>query len=819
MIRSAKSDIRDLDAIRSAIYRDQKKSTPAVFLDACGSLSELGKSNIPRKTKEFYDTFYAKSKVVVVVKGKKDALAKDEVMRVLQSFEEKSEMKVKVFVPPVSRGWNIPELKKNYFVFTQSDLRPRLKYYVWFVATSAHQDTLTFISQVLEDLLLEILIKKKRLAEMVEVDCSFLTDIVQLSIVVDLTRKGRSNPSLVILSLKEIISGLEEYNTESDFENWSKSLRIEYLLSPLGDDWIDLITGIANNYARLGITRILGGTSFPRKYDKKDTALYIETIEHSSFVVVYNNQFEVEECGDNNLLAFFKSDVSFDDKYGTQKESSKIAYCLDKEAKLPGNSFASFSIGAIATLKLLNHFNNPDLDLEDIYFNPRNYEASETFVESLRQHEPSQKLELVKPDQFAPKYFSYMVSDRFKIKMSVVFAVFNLDLEATKETANWMKYYSTILNRRAKMYTLQLEKYRHEISFETNSLGMILKVAFLSDNAEYLLEVGLREIFLEEIHEDEHLFALDSLYEVRLDKETDLYEKANHLAIKSFYPYIAGPDDQIDFVKTLYLSKKWPKKLPEFFIGWTHVHQAEVGFNQSRLLDTLSSHPEGLKGIGNATVVKMQPKVFLFVKEGFQTGEPENVLAYTSCHLLGIGSPENSVMADLLSEILSNLAYDELRTKENIGYIVLFDKLEARKELYTCLTIQSEKDEDFVQKKAEEFYKKAETYLHTLDEAVLHSILTDQITKSSHKQEDMEEEAEFWFYTFYAGLDESFMEKKKRILSVTTTSTLYSYYIEKYKVNPIRIIAEAVHPSKTTTGFQIESPDIYPQDATITTLQ
>jgi insulysin len=85
------------------------------------------------------------------------------------------------------------------------------------------------------------------------------------------------------------------------------------------------------------------------------------------------------------------------------------------------------------------------------------------------------------------------------------------------------------------------------------------------------------------------------------------------------------------------------------------------------------------------------------------------------CYYIGKNTLYNSNSANMIIKILNTLFFDDLRTKNQLGYLVSMYKKMYIDNIYIIQKIQSEKDIDFIKTKLNEFNDKLIEYINNVD--------------------------------------------------------------------------------------------------------
>lgn len=108
-----------------------------------------------------------------------------------------------------------------------------------------------------------------------------------------------------------------------------------------------------------------------------------------------------------------------------------------------------------------------------------------------------------------------------------------------------------------------------------------------------------------------------------------------------------------------------------------------------------------------------------------------------------IGSPSDAELRaqlQLLSQIAKEPTFNQLRTQEQLGYIVMSGMTEQAGSLYFRFLVQSEKKPDYVETRIEAFMDWLKEHLETLSEEDFEKQKASLIAKKEEKPKNLGEE-------------------------------------------------------------------------------
>lgn len=124
--------------------------------------------------------------------------------------------------------------------------------------------------------------------------------------------------------------------------------------------------------------------------------------------------------------------------------------------------------------------------------------------------------------------------------------------------------------------------------------------------------------------------------------------------------------------------------------------------------------------------------------------EPNSALTYY-CHVGNISNPRSRATFRLLAQILHEPAFNVLRTKEQLGYIVYASEWQGTESVGLRILVQSEKDPKYLESRADAFLVHMRSTIEMMDEAHFQEQKDGLIRKWNEKLKNMNEETiRFW---------------------------------------------------------------------------
>ncbi|SCU84320.1 LAFA_0D09318g1_1 [Lachancea sp. 'fantastica'] len=266
------------------------------------------------------------------------------------------------------------------------------------------------------------------------------------------------------------------------------------------------------------------------------------------------------------------------------------------------------------------------------------------------------------------------------------------------------------------------------------------------------------------------------LYEVPYSQVSDVY---NSIVNERSWTIL----EKIDVVKQLsyeHLKSFIPTMYEQFFFE-TLVHgnfKQEVAIEIDELIKilALSDIKVGhLKSSKPRSVLLPEGKTFFYEQ---QLADDKNI---NSCiqHVtqLGVFSEELSAKAALLAQLIDEPAFDTLRTKEQLGYVVFSSALNTHGTINLRILIQSERDTAYLESRIESFLTKTEKNIDEMSEDEFEGHKTALCKTLLQKYKNLSEEHIRFTTTIYVG-DYNFVnkERKARLIEKLSKAEILQFY-------------------------------------------
>jgi insulysin len=252
------------------------------------------------------------------------------------------------------------------------------------------------------------------------------------------------------------------------------------------------------------------------------------------------------------------------------------------------------------------------------------------------------------------------------------------------------------------------------VAVTDGSKGISLSVSGYSQSANALLESVLKQMRQPDF--DETRFAAIKDRKVRALQNavfTDAWQQARELERKLFWKHYATPEEQLAVAKDLTADsiKRYAKTLFKRgnveMMAYGNVSQGEAEALARGVVKTLKLKPLDAHKVFERKTLKLN------------AGEPvvsTNILkvnnsAFRQGILLGEANAKNRAAAHMVSTFFADLYYGEMRTRQQLGYIVGGYHSESEGKLHARFIIQSA---DY---SADELMERSNTFLATLPAA------------------------------------------------------------------------------------------------------
>ncbi len=124
------------------------------------------------------------------------------------------------------------------------------------------------------------------------------------------------------------------------------------------------------------------------------------------------------------------------------------------------------------------------------------------------------------------------------------------------------------------------------------------------------------------------------------------------------------------------------------------------------------------------------------------------------CHIGDQAKPRLRITLRLLAQIMSEPAFNVLRTKEQLGYTILCREWRGPEYIGLCVTVQSEKHPRYLETRIEAFLIHMRGVLESMDEAAFEEHKSGLVAEWTQKLRNLREETDrFWTHIETGYLD------------------------------------------------------------------
>ena len=806
-------NLQSLDVICGALYPGELyKTASPLLIDPTGNNQTLDVPNIHEIVKDFYDRYYDKSKVVMVTSGHLPEEVRQAVDMKLKQFDEKSEMKSNQGSTTGNMSWVMPNFTQDYFIFKNSTEAPLFHYFFNIEYGQNHSAEINLLGKILNDSLYQSLVIDTGFAEEVEVELDIFKGATTVVLQLTLSNSGTNRfPQITKIVFSAIVNLMSQLNHDT-FKTWQRASKAAVFLDNIEDKEIDLIAQLATNYAEHGFKEVFTAGKIPKNLNLKTIIDITEHILKSPLLVVYNGPLPEGAFDSTQSLGRVFMGL---DRVNFRDIPEYIQTKLDVMLKGKGThykfEFSSFSLDRQYLLKLLLFAAVENFPIRPV--DPAIGLPSVEYLLQLTQYEPTGLFFRQQNENSSVVVF---INEKHQDKLTSIFINLSPDEFPSKETYIWMKYYTEILNRRAKRITRNYAKYNTRCFFTLDAYGINMRIELNTNNPEQLVNGLVDELFFgEQISIEEHQSALGKLTEI-LDDDKDLYW-LNRVALnKTLLPYIAGQKDLELFKQNMEDgSITRPLELSKLYWSLVFVQQTSKGIDLDKLADALRRLEHRENQFMQQSPIELEPLKVLLVREDLTMGEYSDTKAYVSCHRLGPSNERNFVIVTLMDQVLYNVAFSFLREQNGIGYIAGTRMLETRNTTFWCVYSQSDKQLSVIEELMEEFLFKSEQFLSSMSEEsfattkkIVRQMLENYFTSPA-------EEAMFWYYATLRGYDENFLKNAIGILDGFTIEEFLREYLQSHKTDPRRVILESMHRSLLNYDLPLIKQIYQPQATTV----
>ncbi|CAG8782773.1 45453_t:CDS:10 [Gigaspora margarita] len=434
--------------------------------------------------------------------------------------------------------------------------------------------------------------------------------------------------------------------------------------------------------------------------------------------------------------------------------SSKLLKGLDKKEKWFGVEYKMEPINEKLLKAIQNPNLHPDLNLQPPnIFIPSNFE-----VNKLTNITPRTRPDLIKDTMLSRLW--YKKDDTFWIpKVGALFLIRSPLAHSTPLNAVKTRLYVDLVVDAFAEYAYDAEIAGISYYFYTYDEGIVVSVRGYNDKAPLLLLKVVEKMksiqicpkrfqkIKEELKRQYDNRSLDSpnyqaMYYKRYaitqkiwsyKEKSNLLEKIQYEDVQQFYPTL--------FNQVL-------------FEGFVHGNMSrEEALDMIKILeDSFKPCEEILKTqlVGNRTVCIPDGKKFVYSMDVPDEKEINSAIEYY-VQVGDVQDRELRAKLALIGQISDEPSFDQLRTKEQLGYLVWSMVEEGIGSMAYRIVIQSEKDPIYLENRIEDFLTKLQTIIEEMSEENYEKQITSLISKKLEKPKNLSEESYRHWYHICSG--------------------------------------------------------------------
>lgn len=313
--------------------------------------------------------------------------------------------------------------------------------------------------------------------------------------------------------------------------------------------------------------------------------------------------------------------------------------------------------------------------------------------------EPGLSLFYAKDTEFERPQVSYQIRIRQPKTLGKLSAVVMRD------------FYATVLNEIINEQAYAASVAGLSIAVVDTAKGISLAVSGYNQSAKTLLDEVLQHMRSPDL--DEARFEAIKERKVRELQNAvfaDAWRQAMQVERKLFYEYYFTPEEQLPIAADISLNKLKKYALRLFkkgnveMIAYGNVSQTEAELLARQVVSTLKLKPVAVRDVYDTRVLTLEKGKKVITSNNLKV----NNSAYRQGFLLGEATPQNRAATAMISNFFADLYYSEMRTRQQLGYIVAGFTTEHENNLYARFIIQSA---DY---SADKLLALSETFLATL---------------------------------------------------------------------------------------------------------
>ena len=762
-----------------------------IFRNGCGNTRTLAHPDVPQKVKQFYDQYYAKSKVSFITLGDSSKLDLDAVGQVIGKAAQKTVMKDRPSSPDGEfQSVRAPKATQDLLIFIDSKYKNFISFLYFIDVEKSQMQSLEFLRHVISTNLAYILLDELKEAVSADVVLSFEDSFAFLEVKVVPTISARKSPSQLLNTISDFLNNLHVFNSLDSFTKVTRYSRLAFYLQKKVTDDMGLLGSLNSNFGLFGLKQLFIGSGLLTRYKEKEVKLLADRIRISNKYVLVMGDFDHATAPVvNNYLDFFHTDLTRDNNFGTE---TNVASKIQLEHSIPevGIFYSffrlhreDFSKHLKAALASPAASDTPSFSkVVDNLFVP-----TISFLQDLSTFKQSDEFSIQ-----SARPFVVVVNEKYAFpNVNILFRLNFAFSSPSRESFIQMEYFRAILVARMSSLSIQFEQFRNKVSINLEEDGLVVSAHLIPDSVQPALTLIMRHLQDAAITKPEHETALDHLRKAS-DKKEKPFTDARKIFSRSLFPNQANHQDFKAFIKQ---NLQWHQgqAMPQIHIDHTHLEYARYhDFDVENVKSALAAFPNSKAGFASVESLPFpQGKILLY--RGEKSNPSDKNSGYFSAFLLGPGTPQVMAKAGLLDRLINDQVFEYLRNQKHLGYVTTCFPFRVGKLGVFAFVVQGDKPIQEIEQEVENFFLVAENYLRTLEPATFQTAVKTLLEMLKIPFQNPEDEAKYWFRRVEEGYSLHYIEEMKAALATSTQQEMLDFYLEHFKNSPRRIITQAVN--------------------------
>lgn len=788
----------------------QDKKHPAFHM-GYGNRKSLDKPDIPKKVKEFYDAYYDKSKVTMLTIGNKESFDINGLKKELETSIRTSSMKPYPAKDEHLLMLHAPKTPQDTYILLDHKSSNVIQY-MYIINLEAEDLThLTFVKIVLKRVLDEMLIRKNKVALSVSVSSDFKQNFAFLSIEVVPTISARKFPAQIHAAVADLVQNIYQYLDKYDdmaIFRWK-----EYMLQSKSSSTMSRLSQMLRNLELFGIGKMFSGDSLLEKYRESTMASILTQLRETGRYVTVVGNFDKEKEFTNNFNLLFSEEVSKNDGFGADT-SAKSKLRLNRRVEEYEVDYASTTLSRHFSDALIRDaIKDKRLELPKVVTQDEHVPTIKQ-IQDLMNYVPGKNRQKLETGQVNYTDFS---NDKYNIPMASFYMLMNFDQTVNKKAYLDVSYWLSILKFRLLPILMEATNFRNSIALNHDTTGLSLSINSLPQSSLSLLKSLIGIIKTKEITQEEHEFAIDLIYRIGQVRDKPSNDASSAI---SRYVYEDSPSqaDKSAYAKEHAKFVKDKNNMRELKIGLIHYEHAGESMKFKQAQDELKDFKFGATGFANNKLrIPEKDKTILIRVE--KSNPDDKSIGFSACNFVGENKPREIALAFTLNRLLSNVAFDYLRTQMKLGYVAYTMPMRVQSHLAFCLIIQGDKDLSLTQTEAEKFWQVADKYLSDVTDQQVEQMAKIILQLNTMPFRSLKEETEYYFDRLRDGNSLEYKSQIMEELAKVKKADIVTFFDTHFKKETRRVIAEAVNKDRVTepTAEEMKTFNLLNSKATIVT--